>query len=122
MLAGVPQESVLAPLLFNVFINNLCNFINHSRYFLFANDIKIVCTVSSATDCTLLQSDTDSIRGCCAAKCMKHNTDKTRVITFTRKTNAINYNYKLCDKCITRTDSIKDLGILLNSKLFSLSC
>jgi hypothetical protein len=48
---------------------------------------------------------------------MKLNYDKTKVITFTRKTNAIKYNYLLCDKFMARTDSIKDLGVLLDSKL-----
>lgn len=48
---------------------------------------------------------------------MKTNTDKTGVITFTRTTNVVNYNYKLYDKCITRTDPIKDLAALLDSKL-----
>jgi hypothetical protein len=48
---------------------------------------------------------------------MKVNNDKSKVITFTRRTSPIHYNYKLCDKCITRTDSVKDLGILLNSEL-----
>jgi len=34
----------------------------HSKYFSFF-DIKIVSTVNSATDCTHLQSNIDSIRG-----------------------------------------------------------
>jgi hypothetical protein len=49
---------------------------------------------------------------------MRINIDKTRVINFTRKTNSINYNYVLCDKCVIRTDSIEDLGVLIVSKLF----
>ena len=49
---------------------------------------------------------------------MKLNTDKTRIITFTRKTNSINYIYKLCDKCIICTDSFKDLGVPVDCKLF----
>jgi len=63
--------------------NDFCNSIKHSRH-LFADDIKIYRTVSSAVDCTLLQSDTDSIRGWCAANCMILNIDKTPVITFTK--------------------------------------
>jgi hypothetical protein len=44
------------------FINDLCTSMKHSKYFSFF-DIKIVGTVNSATDCTLLQSDIDSIHG-----------------------------------------------------------
>jgi hypothetical protein len=117
VLSGVPQGSVLGPLLFNIFVNDLCNVIKHSRYLSCADDIKIYCAVSCVTDCTLLQSDIDSICGWCVTNCMKLNYDKTKVITFTRKTNAIKYNNLLDDKCIARTDSIKDLGVLLDSKL-----
>jgi hypothetical protein len=45
------------------------------------------------------------------------NIDKTRVITFTRKTNPLNYNYKLSGTNTMCTDCIKDLGKLLDSKL-----
>ena len=65
-----------------------------------------------------MQADIDSIRGCCASNCMRIDADKTRVINFKRKINLINYNYVLCHKCVIRTDSIEDLGVLIVSKLF----
>lgn len=97
VLSDALQESVCGPLMFNVFINDLCNSIKHFRYFLFADDIKIFPIISSATDSTLPQTD-DSNHSWCAANCMRLNTDNTQVITFTWKTNSINYNYKMCDK------------------------
>ena len=59
---SVLQVSVLGPFIYDVLIKDLCSFMKHSKYFSFF-DIKIVGTLSSATDCTLLQSDIDSIRG-----------------------------------------------------------
>jgi hypothetical protein len=90
VLSGVPQGSVPGPLSLNLFIDDVCNIVKHSRYILFADNIKIYCTVRPVTDCTLLQADSDSICGWCAANCMKLKYDKSKVITFTRKTNAIN--------------------------------
>ena len=84
--------------------------------FLFAVDIQIFGTINSATDSTLPQFDIDSNCGCCTANCMELNANETEVLTFTRKTNAINYNCKLCNKCITLTDSIKDRGVLSDIK------
>jgi hypothetical protein len=48
---------------------------------------------------------------------MKLNISKTKIISFSRKTNLLIYDYKLCQSSITRTDSITDLGIFLDSKL-----
>jgi hypothetical protein len=118
VLSGVPQGSVLGPLFFNVFVNDLCDSIKHSRYLLFADDIKIYRAISSPEDCNLLQSDIDAIRDWCAANSMKLNIDKTNVITFSRKTNILIYEYKLFHTNITRTSSVKDLGVYLDSKLY----
>jgi hypothetical protein len=43
---------------------------------------------------------------------MKLNTSKTRVIF-----NTLIFHYKLCHSSITHTDSIKDLGAFIDSKL-----
>jgi hypothetical protein len=117
VLSGMPQGSVLGPSLFSVFINDLCTAIEYSNFLLFADDIKIFHAINSADDCILLQSDINRIQDWVSANCMKLNIGKTRVIAFTRKTNVLYYNYKICDSSVTRTDTIKDLGILLDSKL-----
>ena len=48
---------------------------------------KFLSSASSATDCTLLMSDIDSIRCWCAANCNRLIIDKNQVIIFTRTTN-----------------------------------
>jgi hypothetical protein len=76
-------------------------------------------TEISANVYIVLQSDINSLCGWCAANHIKVKTNKSGVVTFTRKNNAISNDYKLCDKCVTRTHSITDLGVLLDVKLFS---
>jgi hypothetical protein len=48
---------------------------------------------------------------------MELNIQKTKIIYFTRKTNSIHFNY-FKDVLISRSDCIKDLGVMLDSKLY----
>jgi hypothetical protein len=50
---------------------------------------------------------------------MKINKFKTNIISFTRKTNSIHFNYYVDNLLIVRTDCVKDLGVMLDSKLHS---
>jgi hypothetical protein len=65
----------------------------------------------------LLQSDISHTQGWCSANYLKLKISKTRVNAFTRKTNVLYYSYKICDSFITRADTIKELGVQLDSKL-----
>jgi hypothetical protein len=85
----LPQGSVLGPLLFNVFIDDICKVITHSKFLLFADDIKIFRAIKSPDDSTQLQLDIDSIQSWCTANFMNLNTGKTRANTFSRKTNTL---------------------------------
>jgi hypothetical protein len=54
----------------------------------------------------------------CAANSMRLNINKTRVMSYSRKTNVLSYEYQLCHTAIARTSSIKDLGVFIDSKLY----
>jgi hypothetical protein len=49
---------------------------------------------------------------------MKPNFSKIRVISFTRKTSVLNFQYRLVNYFILRTDCIKDLGAYIDCKLY----
>jgi hypothetical protein len=49
---------------------------------------------------------------------MELTAGKTNVISFSRETNGLTFNYVLYNSGTSRTDRIKDLGIFLVSKLF----
>jgi hypothetical protein len=55
----------------------MCNVIRHSKFFLFADDIKIFRVIKSLDDFTHLQLHIDSIEHWCTANFMNFNNSKT---------------------------------------------
>jgi hypothetical protein len=49
---------------------------------------------------------------------MELNIQKTKIISFTRKTNSIHFNYFVKDVLILHAEYIKDLDVMLDSKLY----
>ena len=62
VLSGVPQGSILGPLLFVLFINDIyANIDNDSNIALFADDTKIWRDINSESDCETLQNDINTL-------------------------------------------------------------
>lgn len=73
----------------------------------------------SINDCTGMQTDINCIglQGWCITNFMKQNTGKITVTSFNTKTNCLKNIYKLRDSCTIQADIVKDLGVLIDSKL-----
>ena len=67
--SGVPQGSVLGPLLFLLFINDISNGVSPgTNICLFADDKKIWRRMNSEEDCAILQNDIDNLYNWCRSK------------------------------------------------------
>jgi hypothetical protein len=76
---------------------------------------------TTTTKIVYMKSDPDATDGWYAAY-ITISVDKTTVVASYKKEYAVNCNYKSCNKYITRTDCIGDLGVILDSKPFSSPC
>ena len=61
VISGMPQGLVLAPILFNIYINTLTEVVKYSDLFLFADDNKLFKIIQTEQDSSLLQYDIDSM-------------------------------------------------------------
>ena len=111
--SGVPQGSILGPLLFLLFINDISS--NFQTCLLFADDLKIFRQISSHNDIEHLQSELKKLTTRCIQNKLYLNTDKCFVLTFSRKNNPLLYDYNLNSVIISRKSHIKDLGVTYNS-------
>lgn len=114
--SGVPQGSILGPLLFMLFINDLPEVIN-SRCLLFADDNKIYRKIETVADCSTLQEDVHRLTKWCAENQLQLNIGKCNVISFTNKLNPIVFDYYVSTTKLQRVTVVKDLGVYFDCSL-----
>ena len=114
--SGVPQGSVLGPLLFLIYVNDIGdNLRSHLK--LFANDCTVYREIITTSDCEALQDDLNAILHWTRVWQLSLNVSKCTVMTLSNKRSLPIYTYHLNNTPLQWCDSVKYLGVRLDKKL-----
>ena len=120
ILTGVPQGSVLGPLLFLIYINDLHKCVKYSKAYHFPDDTNILQSVKSPeVFAKKLNQDLKILSQWLKANKLSLNVKRTELIIFRRKAANTDYGikFKLDGKRLTPGNTVKYLGILLDKHL-----
>ena len=118
VLSGVPQGSILGPLLFLIYVNDLPKSTSHdTTVTMFADDTKCHRHLRNLQDTIILQQDLDSVANWCNDWRMDLNQTKCVVMHFSRIAQPMITQYTISDTPVLQSSSHKDLGITTTNDL-----
>lgn len=116
--SGVPQGSVLGPLLFLCYINDIVDVIEPTvQIRLFADDCVLFREIHNKHDQIELHKNLDYIYKWCNKWGMIVNTEKTVSMCITRKKYPLHYAYSLGSSTLKQVNNYKYLGVTFTTNL-----
>lgn len=112
--SGVPQGTILGPLLFLIMINDIDSDIKSSSVSMFADDTKVLKKISDINDHSLLQEDLNSLINWTEYNNMEINETKFQLVSYGIQTG-LKYPYGCNSNVILESSIVKDLGIYMNN-------
>ena len=117
VISGVPQGSILGPLLFIIYINDLPLTIARSSVFVFADDTKLFKPITGLDCSNELQADIRDIKNWCRTWKLSLNSSKCVALRFTNKSPPELSPYSVENTNLEFALSHRDLGIIVSHNL-----
>ena len=119
---GVPQGSILGPLLFLVYINDLPNSSKPFNFLMYADDTTLYCCledITSKNKSHIINIELEGVHSWLKANRLALNVNKTKYMLFSKRKNnhPSEINVKINNNDIQSVTEFNFLGLCLNSKL-----
>ena len=117
VISGVPQGTVLGPILFLLFINDITEAIKFANIQLFADDSKLTMKINNQEDHLKLQKDIQAAIMWSLLNNMELNKDKFMLIQYGTN-EELKQSYSLgTEKTLEKSSELKDLGVTVSEDL-----
>jgi len=117
VLSGEPQGSVLGPLLFLLYVDDINHCLSYSSVQMFADEIALYKEIRSQTDCDLLQVDLNQVYAWSRKWLLNLNPSKCDSICISYKHSPPLAKYTLGSQPLSTRSTLRYLGIYINSHL-----
>lgn len=126
--SGVPQGSVLSPLLFNIYVNDLYSVVSNCIIYQYADDTLLLTRHTSYPEALqMLQQSSNKVMDWFSRNLISINVSKTKLVCFRNPLKVVSLNIPFllhtsnCSSChcaeVPYSDSVKYLGIHFDSDL-----